>query len=282
MGLTLEESTTEEVAPLLYEIVKRILSETKTFDSIQKDFLFVMIVVLMIENGFILTNNHVEIDPMKSFNSILLSRWKQTSGIYETTFILSGFKNVTLKVIMSPLGATVLVNVVAHELNYETYTICLPISRYVVSPQATSIPMIFRDLKHFSTTFKNKIISAVKSKILSHHGYPSASLVGLPEEVLFKIMLNLPVQDILSICKTNSRLKMLLDNDSLWYSLCKRDFECNSQADVRNWKELYKQIYVVELDKQQRSMNRAAGSMHDYMDYSDYVSYIDNPMWNII
>ncbi|XP_026742501.1 uncharacterized protein LOC113504426 [Trichoplusia ni] len=282
MGLTLEESTTEEVAPLLHEIVKRILAESKTFDSIQKDFLFVMIVVLMIENGFILTNNHVEIDPMQSFNSVLLSRWKQPSGIYETTFILSGFKNVTLKVIMSPLGATVLVNVVANELNHETYTICLPISRYVVSPQATSIPMIFRDLKHFSTTFKNKIISAVKSKILSHHGYPSASLAGLPEEVLFKIMLNLPVQDILSICKTNSRLKMLLDNDSLWYSLCKRDFECNSQADVRNWKELYKQIYIVELDKQQRSMNRAAGSMHDYMDYSDYVSYIDNPMWNII
>ncbi|CAH0604630.1 unnamed protein product [Chrysodeixis includens] len=282
MGLTLEESTTEEVAPLLHEIVKRILSESKTFDSVQKDFLFVMIVVLMIENGFILTNNHVEIDPMICFNSVLLSRWKQTSGIYQTTFILSGFKNVTLKVIMSPLGATVLVNVVAYELNHETYTICLPISRYVVSPQATSIPMIFRDLKHFSTTFKNKIITAVKSSILSHYGYPSASLMGLPEEVLFKIMLNLPVQDILSICKTNSRLKMLLDNDSLWYSLCKRDFECNSQADVRNWKELYKQIYIVELDKQQRSMNRAAGSMHDYMDYSDYVSYIDNPMWNII
>lgn len=283
MDITLEESTTEKIAPLLHEIVKRILSESKTFDAIQKDFLFVLIVVLMIENGFLLLNCDLEVmDPMKSFDMVQLSKWKLPSGIYETFFIISGFRNITLKLIMSPLGATVLVNVVANELNFETYSICIPISRYVVSPQATSIPMIFRDLKHFSTTFKNKIVTPVKSSVLTHHGYPSASLIGLPEEVLFKIMLHLPVADILNICKVSTRLKVLLENDSLWYYLCKRDFECNSQADVRNWKELYKQIYSVELDKKLRSRNRGAGSMHDYMDYSDYVSYIDNPLWNVI
>ncbi|XP_021181304.1 uncharacterized protein LOC110369964 [Helicoverpa armigera] len=283
MDTTLEESTTEKVAPLLHELVNRILAESKTFDSVQKDFLFVLIVVLMIENGFLLVNCNMEvIDLIKSFDIVQLSKWKLPSGTYETTFILSGFKNITLKLIMIPLGATVLVNLVANELNFETYSICLPISRYVVSPQATSIPMIFRDLKHFSTTFKNKTVTAIKSRILSHHGYPSASLIGLPEEVIFKIMQDLSVVDILNLCKTSRRLKAVLEIDSLWYSLCKRDFECNSEAEVGNWKELYKQLYVVERDKKLRTQNCGAGSMHDYMDYSDYISYIDNPLWNVI
>ncbi|XP_035436864.2 uncharacterized protein LOC118267154 [Spodoptera frugiperda] len=283
MEITLEESNTENIAPLLHEFVKRILKESKTYDSIQKDFLFVMIIVLMIENGFLLVSEDNEVmDPMASFSVVQLSKWKSPSGIYEATFIMSGFKNITLKLIMSPLGATVLVNLVINELNYDTYSICIPISRYVVSPQATSIPMIFRDLKHFSTTFKNKTVSAVKSRILSHHGYASASLMGLPEEVLLNIMINLPVIDIINVCKANTRLKVLLESDSLWYSLCKRDFRTDLPTDGRSWKELYKQNYITEQDKKLRSRNRGAGSMHDYMDYSDYVSYIDNPLWNVI
>lgn len=283
MEITLEESTTEKISPLLHEIVNRILSESKSYDSIQKDFLFILIVVLMIENGFSLVNDDMEvIDLLKSFDIVQLSKWKQPSGIYETSFILSGFKSITLKLIMSPLGSTVLVNLVINELNFETYSICVPISRYVVSPQATSIPMIFRDLKHFSTSFKNKTICAIKSVILTHHGYASASLIGLPEEVLLNIMLNLSVVDILNCCKTNSRMQALLDSDTLWYSLCKRDFDCNFQSDVSNWKEFYKKLYIAEQDNRIRTLNQGAGSMHDYMDYSDYVSYIDNPLWNVI
>ncbi|KAH9643882.1 hypothetical protein HF086_012757 [Spodoptera exigua] len=283
MDITLEESTTEKIAPLLHELVKRILNESKTYDSVQKDFLFILIIVLMIENGFLLVSEDKEVvDPMTSFNVVQLSKWKSPSGVYKATFIMSGFKNITIKLIMCPLGATVLVNLVINELNFDTYSICIPISRYVVSPQATSIPMIFRDLKHFSTTFKNKTVSAVKSRILSHHGYASASLMGLPEEVLFNIMMNLPVFDILNVSKVNTRLKALLESDSLWYYLCKRDFKNNVQTDDRNWKELYKKLYVAEQDKRLRSRNRGAGSMHDYMDYSDYISYIDNPLWNVI
>lgn len=283
MEITLEESTTEQISPLLQEMVKRILSESRSYDSIQKDFLFVLTVVLMVENGFLLVDSDMEvIDPQKSFDTAQLSKWKSRSGIYETTFIMSGFKRMPLKLIMSPLGATVLVNLVINELNFETYSICVPISRYVVSPQATSIPMIFRDLKHFSTSFKNKTVSAIKSTILSHHGYASASLIGLPEEVLTKIMLYLTVGEILNCCKTSTRLKVLLESDSLWYSLCKRDFECTFNTDVRNWKELYMKLYVAERDKNSRTHSQGAGSMHDYMDYSDYISYIDNPLWNVI
>ncbi|XP_075969489.1 F-box only protein 7-like [Anticarsia gemmatalis] len=283
MDVTLEESTTERVTALLHETVRRILNEKQTPDSVQKDLLFMLIVVLMIENGFLPVNDKLEvINLMETFNTEQLSKWKMPTGICEAPFVMSGFKNVTLKLLMSPLGATVLVNVVANELNFETYSICIPVSRYVVSPQATSIPMIFRDLKHFSITFKNKVLSAVKSRILTHYGYASASLSGLPDEVLINIMLNLPVSDIVNMGKTCTRMKSVLENQSLWHLLNKRDFQNGSDIDIIDWKGLYMKNYAVQQDANIRTRRMMGGSMHDYMDYSDYVSYIDNPMWNII
>lgn len=283
MDITLEESTTEKVTSLLHETVQRILSENQTPDSVQKDLLFMLIVVLMVENGLLPVDDDLQvIDLMKTFDMAQFSKWKLPTGICEATFMMSGFNNITLKLIMSPLGATVLVNLVVNELNFETYSICLPVSRYVVSPQATSIPMIFRDLKHFSVTFKNKVLSAVKSRILTHNGYASASLIGLPEEVVLKIFLNLPVIDILNVCKTCTRLKLLLDNQCLWHALAKRDFQTSSDMDITDWKELYKKNYCMQQETRYRTRHRRAGSMHDYMDYADYVSYIDNPMWNVI
>lgn len=284
MDVTLEESTTEKVPVILCEFVQRILSENQTPDSIQKDLLFILIAVLMIENGFSPVNNELQvINLMESFSMTQLPKWKLPNGICETNFIMSGFQNITLKLLMSPLGATVLVNVVINELNHETYSICLPVSRYVVSPLATSVPMIFRDLKHFSKMFKNEILCAVKSRILSYYGYPSASLIGLPDEVLRNIMLNLQVIDIIHVCKTCRRLKVLLDDQSFWHELYKRDFsDVSCVLDIKDWKELYIKTYAHKQDLKTRIRHTRAGSMHDYMDYADYVSYVDNPMWNVI
>lgn len=283
MNITLEESTTEEVPSLLQECVKSILSENQTPDSVQKDLFFVVIVVLMVENNFLPVNDELEpIDLEESFNAVQLSKWKLKTGICEATFVMMGFKNTTVKLLMSPLGATVLVNLMINELNCETYSTCLPVSRYVVSPQATSVPMIFRDLKHFSVTFKNKILSAVKSRILSHNGYVSASLIGLPDEVLNNIVLHLAITDIISMCKTCTRLKVLLDDQRLWHILYRRDFQTIPDVVIKNWKDLYKKDYAVKVANKLRLRQRGAGSMHDYMEYSDYVSYIDNPMWNSI
>ncbi|KOB68728.1 putative f-box only protein 7-like isoform 1 [Operophtera brumata] len=282
MTLSLEESTTERVPRLLEEILKRVIPEFSR-ESIQKDYLFIVIIVSMFENGFVLVDNDCQIIDHNLIDTKQLCEWKSQSGVYEALFILYGFKHISLKLIMSPLSALVLVNVVIIDLDSETYSVCLPVSRFVVSPQATTIPMIFRDLKQFSLTFKNKILAAVKSRILMHHGYASASLIGLPEELLFKIMLILNVNDVLNVSKTCMTLNMVLQSDILWHGMVKRDFQENhiSQPDF-NWKEIYKKSHILKYDEAQRRLQQAAGTLHDFVDYSDYVSYIDNPMWNII
>lgn len=284
MTLTLEESTTERVPQLLEEILKRVTPQFIT-DSIQKDYLFIVIIVSMIENGFVLVDSDCHVIDHNLIDTKQLSEWKSQSGVCEALFILYGFKNISLKLIMSPLGAMVLVNVVIIDLDSETYSVCLPVSRFVVSPQATTIPMIFRDLKQFSLTFKNKILAAVKSRILSHHGYPSASLIGLPDELLYNIMLNLNVKDVLNVSKTCMTLHLVLQSDILWHDMVKRDFREDhdvSQPEGLDWKEIYKKSHICHFDQPQRRSQQAAGALHDFMDYSDYVSYIDNPMWNVI
>lgn len=279
---TLEESTTEAISPLLEKIIRKVQSQSNTYESTQKDYMFILIIVLMIENGFLpMDKELVLIRDVELIDSEQLIRWKNTTGVYEAFFAMPGMESFSLKTIMSPLGAMVLLNVVINTLSSETYSVCLPLSRYVVSPQASTIPMIFRDLKHLSTMYRNKILCPVKSRILTELGYPSASLIGLPEEIFLKIMLHLPVYDIVKLSLLCKRLNFLVDNKTLWHELCNRDHNNPTPAN-KEWKELYKDLYAAEHNKKLAQASRLAGSMHDYMDYSDFVSYIDNPMWDVI
>ncbi|XP_063359869.1 uncharacterized protein LOC134649083 [Cydia amplana] len=207
--------------------------------------MFLLIVVLMIENGFLPMKSDSELlHNVESLDAVQLTKWKNNSSIYEAVFYMPGMESFPLKVIMSPLGAMVLLNVLINNLNSETYSVCLPVSRYVVSPQASKIPMIFRDLKHLSTVFKNKILSVVKSIILTQLGYSSASLIGVPEEVFLKIMLYLPIHEIIQLSMLCKRLNYLIDNETLWHELCIRDFGNQLITSFKGWKEVYRVLYI--------------------------------------
>lgn len=278
MNLTVEESTTESISPILYHVLAKITPQSNSSDNLQKDIMFITIIVLMIENDFVLLSDNLETAvPVEAIELNQLLKRKSNSGLFEASFSLLEFKSVTLKLIMSPLGAMAVVNAVIKELDNDTYTVCLPISRYVVSPQATSIPLIFRDLRHLSIIFKNKIITPVKSKILNHFGYAGASLIGLPVELIFKIMLYLPIGDILDVSRTCKRLNNVLDNDVLWHNLCTRDFNKFSEFTHKNkWKTEYKTLYKTLIKKKDF---RTARAMHDQLDQTDYVS---NSIWNVL
>lgn len=275
MNFSLEDSTTDTVPPKLEEIVRDVVKNAKCCESVQKDLLFVLIIVLMMENGFCPITNEGD---SVYVDSKCLENWK-SSSILNAKFTLFGFNEIPVNLIISPLGPTALINVVINDLNSETYTVCVPVSRYVVSPYASTIPMIFRDLKYLSNTFKNNISAPVKSRILSLCGYPSASIIGLPEEVYYRFVNLLPVNDVITMSQTCQRLKCLNDNQSLWRDLCRRDFEeelSSEQPENSDWKRFYKETYVTRRDA---SLRRTAGTLHDFMDYSDLVANIDNPLW---
>lgn len=276
MNFSIEDSTTDIVPPKLEEIARDVVMNAKCCESVQKDLLFVLIIVLLMENGFYPITN--EGDPVY-VDSKCLENWKRSS-ILTARFTLFGFNEIPLNLIISPLGPTAIINFVINDLNSETYTVCVPVSRYVVSPHASTIPMIFRDLKHLSNTFKNKISAPVKSRILSLYGYPSASIIGLPEEVYYRFTQLLPVQDVVTMSQTCRRLKCLNDDQCMWRDLYRRDFNdelSTEQPENSDWKTFYKDTYVAKHDARLR---RTAGTLHDFMDYSDLVAHIDNPLWD--
>ncbi|KAH6773289.1 Kelch repeat-containing F-box family protein [Perilla frutescens var. hirtella] len=81
----------------------------------------------------------------------------------------------------------------------------------------------------------------------------SSPVKRIPQDHLFSILLLLPIESILSFSMTCKKVRSLANSDSLWESVCRRDwgngpFEalktCN---DLRlPWKKLYQQVY--ELD----------------------------------
>ncbi|XP_045519762.1 F-box only protein 7-like [Pieris brassicae] len=277
MNFPLEESTTEKIPTNLNNVIKQLHSDGN--DLMQNDIFIVLILFLMLENGFVTTNNVTDyIDHAKHITKIIQSQRK--TGFYKETFLLCGLDDMTVDIIMSPIGSAIIVNTAINNDNQEMYSVCLPTSRYVVAPKASTIPMIFRDLKHLSTAFKNQIVSPVKCTILSYCGYPSASLVGLPDDIFFSLIMLLSIEDILNVSKTCRRLKVILDDETLWHALYKRDFQVVVQNDRTDWKMVYKETYLAELEK--KNLPQLTGTIHDYMDISDMISYIDNPLWNIL
>ncbi|XP_026758025.2 uncharacterized protein LOC113517527 [Galleria mellonella] len=268
MDFPVEESTTQKIPILLEKTIERVIARTQPNDLLQKDVFFILIITLMVENGFTPISDEFKCMDIKSYLDIFSGQ--------EAKFVLMGFQDISVKLIMSPLGAMVLLNIVISELNLDTYSICLPVSRYVVSLHASTIPLMFRDLRHLAFTFKNKMVVPVKSRILSHSGYPSASLIGLPEEVFHRILLYLPVSDVINVSKTCNRLQMLIANESLWHDLFRRDFQ-ELQTDRSDWRNLYRETFITRSDDNLRHIRQ------NYINnYTNFPFNIDNFIWDVI
>ncbi|XP_045768142.1 F-box only protein 7 [Maniola jurtina] len=284
MNLALAESTQEKVPSLLEDILKRIRTDEKSTNLEQADIFLVLLIVLLWENGFFLmVDSKIESQCLQLIDNKYLSKWKISTGVYELTFVLGGFSGTSIKLVVCPLGTSNLITaVITHsDINPETYSVCIPMSRYIVDMEASTVPMMFHDLKHLSDTFKTRIINPLKSTLLNYYGYPSPSLVGLPEELIFTILLYLPVPDIISIARTCTKLSLLLNNECFWHKLFLRDFSNTVLKDCQDWKTLYRRMYTMHQESLHKA-RRLGGTLHDLMDVADYTSYIDNPMWDDI
>ena len=95
----------------------------------------------------------------------------------------------------------------------------------------------------------------------SHNSSPndntetSSPIVNLAKDHIFTILLLLPVDSILSFSMTCKILRSLTSSDSLWKSICRREWGRTAldalEASYSNqqylpWKKLFKQVY--ELD----------------------------------
>ncbi|XP_028160831.1 uncharacterized protein LOC114353168 [Ostrinia furnacalis] len=266
-------------SPMTDIIVKRVISQSSG-DSIEMNILCTVIILLLIEEGFLLIDQESEVIDIQQFDLEQLKKWQSSEGTFQLNLVMSGFNDIPLKLLISPLGKAVLLNLVIQELDAETYTTCLTLGSYVYpTPQSSTSPTVYNISKYqLCNILKDRLTCAVKSRIISLHGTASASLIGLPEEVLINIVMKLPISGVINVIKTCKILHDAINKEIVWRALVKRDFGID-QCDTDSWKTTYKNKYAEsEEEKLHQIRIMRAGSMHEYMDFSDFMSYIDNPL----
>ncbi|KAG8380263.1 hypothetical protein BUALT_Bualt07G0175000 [Buddleja alternifolia] len=87
----------------------------------------------------------------------------------------------------------------------------------------------------------------------SNNGSSSSSpITRLPQDHLFSILLLLPTESVLCFAMTCKKLKSLAYSDSLWESICKRDWGQTPVDALKGsnhplpWKKLYQQVYQLD------------------------------------
>lgn len=247
----LENMFNEQVTALIHNLLQQLILEDS--EDIRQDLLHILTFILLIDNDFVLHHDNEEDSENMNLTSHLLNLCRTRTKVLEAHFYLKGFKNPKLKVMMSQVGEIVVINFIVPELDFDTYSLCLPISKYIVPKEKITkldVPNFFKNLKTLTLLFKNNISCPLKSKILKYYGYVSASLTGLPNEVVRKILLKLNIYSIVQLTKICLQLKHIIDDNTLWHNLFIRDFHIqhkkmgNSLNNIASWKEEYKKEYL--------------------------------------
>lgn len=68
---------------------------------------------------------------------------------------------------------------------------------------------------------------------------------SLPDEILFNVLVNLGLPDLLNLCQTSRRVYNICQDDTLWYQRIIREFpwEINSKPGGQTWEEWYIYVY---------------------------------------
>lgn len=243
MDFKLEDSTSEKIPHYFIEIIQKILSESESLDLAKQQIFLTMIMYIIFENGLIPNLDGCQaVDELKTIDIHPILKWKQPSGIYEIPIKMTDFIESNIVLMMVPVGSYVLLDILIKNNNHDLFSSCIPVTQYV-SLETSDVEKIIHNIKHLSFILKDQIINPAKSSVLSFYGYVNPSLTGLPQELLFNIVMKLPVVDIVSVAKTCMKLNLLLKNDNLWHKLFKRDFKTRIKDKNIDWKTAYIEAY---------------------------------------
>ncbi|KAM3959272.1 F-box only protein 7 [Aphomia sociella] len=262
------------------QTVKEIVETLIKPDCLRQDLLFALLLIIMKENDFVQLKGIGK--KSISVKDYFMSRKQKDFEMYESVFILNGFQDTPLKIIACPLNDTILINATIPELYKETYSICFNLSKYVVYSEL-GIPANFSNLDELYVTFKDRILSPIKSSILNFYRFPSANLSRLPEDVLRQIILKLSVKDIVALSKSCKRIHAIVNNERLWSELFKRDFQDKYETGGTEWHVTYKEQYKLNQEANIRqASNLRSFSFQQSTQSRDYMRHVSDSRRELI
>lgn len=274
------ERNIKDEAPLQFrETVNTLIEMLIKPECLKRDLFFALLLTLMNENDFQLLKGIGEqgigiVDYVVSKNGL-------NNGVYSAVFVLKGYANTTARLIMCPMDDLVLITTTLPEMCIETYSVCLPIGRYITTSQLR-IPMNCSNVNELRTGVKEKIITPIRSKIINHHNCPSGALCGLPSDVLHQIIVSLPIRDVLNLSESCRRINGVVNEDSLWSHLYNRDFP-DCKTDATEYQEMYKEIYIMKQQERFKlTTNVGNESFEEFIELSDYLRCVPDSRWDVI
>lgn len=211
--------------------------------------LSILLLAITIDYGFYLLQEDSEIQ-----NDIRLPiGWGDTSlQIYKCKLQPVGYSNCACLFATSASGNLMITNLISQRTN-SIFGKCLYINKYVPFPNQSSVLLKFANTKELQSIFTNDVIIPTRSCELLAAGFVSGSLIGLPEEIITKIMILSGGVSTANLSHTNSRFRNIAYNKNLWkILLCKEHHRhyllLKDTLDV-NWYEEYIECHMNKYPK---------------------------------
>ncbi|XP_032520117.2 uncharacterized protein LOC116772152 [Danaus plexippus] len=235
---------TERIPPQFHRTVNTLIETLIKPDRLQRDLFFALLLILMKESDFVLQKGNK--DDTDILDHIVHLRNRE-NGSHEADFVLRKFTSTPIKFIATTVSDLILVNAMVPEINCFTQSLCLLKDKYIPLT-IFGLPEKFSYMDELCTLFKDYIVTPVKSTILSYYNYSSASLSGLPSKLVYDILIELSIRDIVKISETCKKIYNIVNSDVFWYHLMKRDFYLPQNFDG-SWQVLYIKTYISEKNK---------------------------------
>ncbi|XP_077299401.1 uncharacterized protein LOC143920387 [Arctopsyche grandis] len=159
-------------------------------------------------------------------DEILPPGWTNSSTvIYKCKFQPVGYAGCCCQLVATVSSKLMLVNLISQSTNF-AFSKCYPINRYVPSPRRSSILSKFDHIKELRFNIWNDIIMPARSYELLAVGFTNGSLIGLPDEIIYRIMMLLGGISTAYLSLVSRRFRRISQCSALWRVFVARD--CNN------------------------------------------------------
>lgn len=222
--LCLEEATVDDVPLSLKSLISSLPPDS--FNA--KEIFTVILYIVSIESGFT-WNIELEDIPLhhrtysfdvrriRSIPTHSYDAWSTTCDNFEKILYLGGVEDFKCKLVATPW----MNNMVVHISSAESL-LCFS-SIYIVPDYIQQSVPKFEKLKELITKLRNDLFHPMRSYILTEASIANPSSLGLPIEIIVKIVRYLSVKDFLNLCSTCEHFYTNLSElDSVWHFFSKK------------------------------------------------------------
>lgn len=243
--ICLEEATVDDKPNSL----KQLLSSLPPDNLNEKELFTIILFIVSIESGFT-WNNFVEDVPLRhrvySFdirrlrsipNESVYVAWSTKLDHFKKDLYLGGVEAFKCTLVATPWRNTMTVHI-SHSLSLLCFSSIFVLPDFIHQSEPK-----YDKIKELIIKLRNDLFHPMKSYILTEASIANPSLLGLPLEIIVKIVEYLSVRDFLNLCACCRHFHINLTNsDTIWVYFCKQ-FCVSDKPDSLDWRTHFKNAF---------------------------------------